>query len=258
MDMDIRAEAAKYYDLNPQVLDDISFYKKNIPLPNARILELGYGTGRVLVPLVESSGYIHGIDLSDSMSTICRMKLKEAGIPPTRACIEVGDITNFSLGQKFDLIIAPNRVFQNLETDADIDGVFRCIRQHLAPSGTCILNAFKPIHTPEALRQEWCSDNETFYWKVFIAGGYVTCHDRRPRLNPEKLVLYPELIYRKYREGILIDEAVLKIVLRCYYPDQFEKLIIEHGFTIINRWGGYKGEAYGNGPELVIQFKDII
>ena len=39
---------------------------------------------------------------------------------------------------------------------------------------------------------------------------------------------------------------------------KFKQLIIGHGFEIIRRWGGYKGEKFGEGPELVIEFgKDI-
>ena len=41
----------------------------------------------------------------------------------------------------------------------------------------------------------------------------------------------------------MVDEAVLKIPMRCYYPDEFSTLITEHGFRIIDRWGGYAGEA---------------
>lgn len=44
--------------------------------------------------------------------------------------------------------------------------------------------------------------------------------------------------------------------MMCYYPRQFEQLILDHGFKIISRWGGYKGEPYGEGPELVIQFAE--
>jgi hypothetical protein len=73
-------------------------------------------------------------------------------------------------------------------------------------------------------------------------------------MDPEHLVLYPELIYRMFIAGQLAEEAVLKLVMRCYYPDTFERLIQDHGFVILNRWGGYAGEAYGQGPELVIQF----
>ena len=55
----------------------------------------------------------------------------------------------------------------------------------------------------------------------------------------------------------MVDEAVLKIPMRCYYPDEFSTLITEHGFRIIDRWGGYAGEAYGVGPELVVRFQSL-
>jgi hypothetical protein len=41
--------------------------------------------------------------------------------------------------------------------------------------------------------------------------------------------------------------------MRCHYPDEFEALIRDHGFTVTNRWGGYRGETYGDGPELVVE-----
>ncbi|MBI4488002.1 MAG: class I SAM-dependent methyltransferase [Deltaproteobacteria bacterium] len=249
-----RAETAKYYDLNPEVPNDIPFYKARIPSRQARVLELGCGTGRVLLPLVDSCGYIHGIDLSQAMLSVCVERFKEAGIQPAKAQAEVGDITNFALGQRFDLIIAPFRVFQNLETDAEVDGLFRCVRTHLSPDGTCILNVFNPKMDAETMRREWCVEGEIFCWEVLVENGRMTCHDRRPRMDPEKLILYPELVYRRYEGNTLKDEVVLKIVMRCYYPEQFERLIIDHGFRVINRWGGYAGESYGQGPELVIQF----
>ena len=38
-------------------------------------------------------------------------------------------------------------------------------------------------------------------------------------------------------------------------PDEFEELVTRHDFEIVGRWGGYKGELYGDGPELLIEFK---
>jgi hypothetical protein len=74
-------------------------------------------------------------------------------------------------------------------------------------------------------------------------------------MDKEKLILYPELIYRKYKNEVVVDEAILKIVMRCYYPQGFEELITSHGFRIVNRWGGYHGEVYGKGSELVVEFR---
>ena len=254
MPIDIRADAARYHDLNPAAPDDIPFYRDRTPSRDASILELGCGTGRVLVPLVEDCAYIHGVDLSEAMVAICREKLVQAGIPAARACVQVGDITDLSLDRTFDLITAPYRVFQNLERDADTDGFFETVRKHLAPGGRCILNVFQPNREPAALRQEWVTQEEYECWETVVEGERVTCHGMNARLDSEKMVLYPELIYRRYRGSDLVEEVILKIVMRAYYADEFAQLITGHGFEIIQRWGGYGGESYGDGPELVIEF----
>ncbi len=256
MTIDIRSEAARYYDLNPHVPNDVPFYKNLISSPDTRVLELGCGTGRVLLSLSEFCSYIYGMDVSEAMISICQKKLKDAGISAHQARVEVGNITNFDLGQTFDLIIAPFRVFQNLETNSEVSGLFRCVRQHLAPDGTCILNVFRPFLEPDALRREWCTDDENLQWEIMLEGERITCHDRRSRMNSSNLTLYPELIYRRYAGNELKDETVLKIVMRCYYPRQLERIIIDHGFRISNKWGGYAGEIWGEGPELVVQFAD--
>lgn len=254
MKIDIRIEAAKYYDSNPNFLKDIPFYQKLIPTPNTSILELGCGTGRVTLSLISYCQYIQGIDISPAMISICREKLIKGGIPQTKAQVTEGDITDFNLDRTFDLIIASFRVFQNIETDQEVDGLFKSIHKHLAPNGTCILNVFKPFLEPEELRKQWVTMDENLNWEIPVEGGRLACYDRRPRMDVEKLILYPELIYRRYEGETLVEESLLKILMRCYYPDTFEKLIGDHGFTVLNRWGGYEGEVYGQGPELVIQF----
>jgi SAM-dependent methyltransferase len=254
MTTDSRANAARYYDMNPHILQDIPFYREWIPAPDAHVLELGCGTGRTLVPLASSCAYIHGIDLSDAMLARCQRKLQTAGIPASKAHVEHGDITNFALGRTFDLIIAPYHVVQILETDRQVSGLFQCVRQHLRLTGTCILNVFRPFESSEVLRRTWCTFGEHFAWETHHAGARVTCHERRARVAPDKLVLYPELIYRQYDGEVLTNETVLPIAMRCYYPEEFMRLIGAHGFRSVAQWGGYTGEPYGEGPELVIQF----
>jgi len=256
MKIDIRTEAAKYYDSSPNTPNDIPFYQQRIPSLGASVLELGCGTGRVTLPLIPYCHYIHGIDISQAMLSVCREKLARAGVPPAIAQVAEGDITNFELNRAFDFIIAPFRVLQNLETDAEVDRLFQCIRRHLAPGGSCILNVFRPYLEPHDLRQQWLTNEEGLEWEAQVEGGRLACYSRRARIDPEKLILYPELIYRRYEGEMLAEESVLKLVMRCYFPDAFEKLVLHHGFAILNRWGGYEGEVYGQGPELVIQFQD--
>jgi SAM-dependent methyltransferase len=173
MPIDIRVEAASYYDLNPNTPNDVPFYKGKIPSPATHVLELGCGTGRVLLPLAECCDYVHGLDRSDAMLALCRQKLQQAGISSRKAKVEVGDITDFDLGRRCDHIIAPYRVFQNLETTTQVAGLFRCIRQYLSPAGTCILNVFKPRRDPETLRREWCTQDEHLAWETWVEGARI-------------------------------------------------------------------------------------
>src|SRR5438094_7557285 len=88
MQDDIRAEAAQYYDANPTIPDDLAFYTARLPSADAAVLELGCGTGRVLLPLAAACGSISGLERSPAMLARCLQKLQAAGIPPTKACAE--------------------------------------------------------------------------------------------------------------------------------------------------------------------------
>lgn len=253
MPIDYRLEVAKYYDASRVPFDDISFYIRQMPNPQARVLELGCGTGRVLLPLMEHCAYIHGLDCSEAMLTICRKKLQQAGIPPKRARIAMVDITDFDLGQQYDFIIAPFRVMQNLATDAEVNGLFRGIHRHLAPGGTAILDVFRPLMDRERMLTEWCRP-EKFNYEIPVEGGVLRRYDNCPRITAEPLVCYPELIYRFFKGEELVEEAVLPIAMRCYYPNEFLTLLKGHGFQVTGAWGGYAGEPYGEGGELVVAF----
>ena len=52
----------------------------------------------------------------------------------------------------------------------------------------------------------------------------------------------------------MLEEVVLPIPMRCFYPDEFLDLIRSASFTITGSWGGYAGEPYGQGKELVVEF----
>jgi ubiquinone/menaquinone biosynthesis C-methylase UbiE len=195
------------------------------------------------------------VDHSEGMLAVCQEKVDAAGLPAGRVRLTAGDITRLDLGEAFDLITAPFRVFQNLETDTQVDGFFDGVRRHLAPEGRAILNAFNPLDGPQAMRARWLAQSaETQRWEKPFGAGRLAHFERIAGVHPERLIVYPVLTYRYYEGDALVDEAVLEIAMRAYYPDEFTRLIEDHGFRVRQRWGGYAGEAYGAGPELVVEF----
>jgi hypothetical protein len=189
------------------------------------------------------------------MLAICRAKLQAANIAPEKAELHLGNIAEkVELNRKFDLIIAPFRVFQAFLTDDEIRMCFDMIRSHLAMAGTCILNVFNPFFSKEKMATDWVVEGENLVWETSMEGARLAFFERRARIDSNCQIIYPELIFRRYRGEHLEDEAVLKLAMRYYYSQEFEDLLVRHGFRIVNRWGGYAGEQYGEGPELVIEF----
>jgi cyclopropane fatty-acyl-phospholipid synthase-like methyltransferase len=195
------------------------------------------------------------LDISEAMLERCREKLADEGVSKGNVTLICKDTADLALGRKFGLITAPFRVFQNIESDEAVAAFFECVRRHLSPQGACILNVFKPRFLPEELLSRWQETEESFNWEQPYGNGLLKHFERRKELQRDPLVLYPELIYRYYENDSLIDEVRFVPPMRVYYAEEFKGLIRTHGFEIIEAWGGYRGEAYGEGSELVVKFR---
>lgn len=256
--MDYRTDTAKYYDHQDFPIDDLDFYISQLPSPNATVLELGCGTGRVLIPLSEHCSYIHGIDPSPSMIQICCENMAKADLSPEKARVELGDAASLELGSKFDLITAPFRVFQLFTEDEQIQGYFNSIRSHLAPGGTAVLNTFNPYGPPNVIMEKNSSPEIHYDQDIpFEQGRLVRFYTfRKPAVwQGERLVFFPTLGYQYWVDDQMVEESLAEISMRVWYPNQLLDLIETNGFEIVEKWGGYQDEEYGKGPELVIAFR---
>jgi len=241
---------AEYYDAFTTTTEDIEFYA-GFANPQSRVLELGCGTGRVAGALASSVASVVGVDISPSMLERARARSVTGDVEFVQ-----GDITSVRLEGRFDLIIAPFRVMQCLEHRTQVDGLFEVIRAHLATDGLAILNVFHPLHAREDMASAWPSEEELSHGEVVLPNGdRLVRGDVRPSLDAERQVLYPELIYRRYRGDELVDEHINPICMRYYYPDEFKELVVSQGFTVMEAHGGYAGEAYGQGSELLLAFR---
>ncbi len=241
----------EYYDAFTTQTNDTDFYCKEIA-DDTNVLEIGCGTGRVTFHLAKKVKTIIAIDLSDTMLEKARETQADGyeNIEFIKA-----DMTALDLNKKFDFIIAPFRVIQCLEKNEQIAGLFTSIKNHLAPNGTCILNAFNPKQTKENMARNWPQENETYCGETTLPDGdLVKMTDIRKRLDAYAQVLYPELVYRRYRDGELVETFINPICMRYFYQDEFKSCIESHDFKIVKTWGGYNGEEYGKGNELVVAF----
>lgn len=125
--------AAKYYDHVAVGLDgDVSFYVEEASMVGGQVLELGCGTGRVLIPVAEAGVSVVGLDNSPSMLEALRMK-SESITDEARMRIRLveDDMRTFALDCKFDLIIIPYRSLLHLSAVEDQRKALLNIHNHL-------------------------------------------------------------------------------------------------------------------------------
>ena len=137
--------APVYDDFQTGLPGDVEFYVEEARAARGKVLELACGTGRILIPIAEAGKEITGIDLSTGMLRVCRRKVAALAEPvKPRITLAHGDMRDFDLHRRFDLIICPFRAFLHNLTDQDQKATLRCVRRHLTRTGRFIMNHFDP------------------------------------------------------------------------------------------------------------------
>ena len=134
---------ARFYDLiysNILTGQDTGYYLRKAREVKGAVLEAGSGTGRFFTEALKEGIDIYGIDISPAMIRI----LKNRVPPEEHHRVSVQNIIDFQAGRKFNLIIAPFRVFMHLETIGDQLRALDHIYDQLFTCGQFIFDVFVP------------------------------------------------------------------------------------------------------------------
>lgn len=138
---------AELYDDIPAYASrpDIDFYLELAREAPGEVLELGAGTGRILIPIAEAGIAVTGLERSEAMLRVCRARLaRKAGAGQQRIDLVLDDMADFALGRRFGLITIPFRTFHHL---LDVERQLSClaaVRRHLLPGGRLALDLYNP------------------------------------------------------------------------------------------------------------------
>jgi SAM-dependent methyltransferase len=102
-------------------------------------LELGIGTGRIALPLVERGVLVHGIDLSEAM--VARLRAKPGA---EHIAVTVGDFATATAGRAFRLVYLVYNTIGNLASQDDQVECFRNAAAHLEPGGHFVIEVGLP------------------------------------------------------------------------------------------------------------------
>lgn len=120
--------------------DDVGYYRALCLARGGHTLELGCGTGRILLPLMHSGIDIAGVDQSPAMLAELQLQAQALQLQPA---LSLGTLTAFST-LPCHTILAPYSVVTYLTDVMQLALFFRAVRQGLAPAGMLVLDTFVP------------------------------------------------------------------------------------------------------------------
>ena len=226
---------------------DVAFYVEEAKATRGAVLEVGCGTGRILLPIARAGAAITGIDESKHMLERCRAKLAaEPAAVRARVTLAQHDMRDFDLAEKFGLIIAPFRVIQHLTTVDDQLRFLDTVARHLAPGGRLVFDVFNPRFDilvaangveREDTPEQWLPDGRTLRRTYRIV-----------RVRWIDQVSEAELVY--YVDGTRYVQA---FEMRWYLADELRNLLARAGFRVREFYGDFaRGPLVDGCPEFVV------
>lgn len=239
---------AEFYDyvVPYRERQDVAFFVDLAKESGGPVLEIGCGTGRVLIPTARAGLEIVGLDSSQSMLKILRDKLvHESSDVQGRAKLVEGDMRQFDLGREFRLVTMPFRPFQHLLTVEDQLACLGSVHRHLASGGELVLDLFNPSiplladegFVAELNREPHFAlpDGRKVLRRFHILG--------RDFLRQTQDV---EFIHRiTYPDG-REERLVARITMRYVFRYEAEHLLVRSGFEVLNVYADFDKSPYGS------------
>ena len=198
------------------------------------VLELGVGTGRLALPLVDRGLVVHGVDASPAMVALLRGKPGGEQVHVTTA--DFADVA-VDVDGGFALVFVAFNTFFNLPTAEAQQRCVTNVARLLRPGGSFVVEAFVP--DPESAPS---------------GAGLTT---RSVDVDHVELQATVADLAAQTISGSTISITEAGIRLRPWHvrwctPDQLDAMASAAGLARAHRWSGWHRDAAGPGDERVV------
>jgi SAM-dependent methyltransferase len=241
-------DAPHLYDILFDQLDfDLAYWTEVGQEAGGPVLELGCGTGRVLLPLRAAGIDADGLDASRLMIGRLRWKARQRGIDVRTV---VADMRNFKMPRRYERIFCAFNGFAHCETTEDQIAAIRCCRKHLKPEGALILHMSYP--GPKYWLEPDADPVFEAEAKDPATGRMIQLWDHRAK-DPVAQVQRSRVEYRELDEkGVVVKAHAFSTSQRWVYRFELELLFLAAGFTRWTIYGGFDGKPVQNPEDQMI------
>jgi len=224
--------ASFYEQLFGSQKQDLEFYKYYIEKNGGLALEIGSGTGRLLLPYLQLDLNVEGIEPDEAMSKICMKKSVNLKLKPI---IYQQKLENLNIQKKYKTIYMPLFVFQNIIERDKVFSALKLAYEHLDQNGEILISIFIPWNDPTGTWEQT--------WRV-------TKVDKN---NDEILVLSESVSFDKFEQiqtkyfkyemfnkNFLSKSYITMINFRTYSRYELISLMEQIGYKDIEIFGDYE------------------
>jgi SAM-dependent methyltransferase len=248
--MNSYAQIARFYDWeNAEFTEDLPFWCDLAREFGAPALELGCGSGRVLLQLAREGFEATGVDSSPEMIALARNRLARQNAIAGRIRLVEEDFRRLELKQTFPLVILPFNTFSHLTETAETDAALKSIAAHLAPGGVFALALPNPIPIYSAMPEGLVLE------RTFRDGeqGVTVQQFSSLRLDRVAQLGHITWIYDEVDPAGKVTRTTVPMTLRYFFPNEIPVLLERAGLRLMHLWGDYDRSPFAeNSPELIV------
>lgn len=223
--------------------EDLPFWRQNAVKRGSPVLELGCGTGRVLLPLAAEGHAMVGLDHDPAMLAFLSDRLPKENPP----LIVQSDLRQFAFAVRFPLIILPCNTMTVMPAP-DREALYRCVQRHLAPQGWFVVSMPNP-----AILAELPVEGEPVVEEVFPHphGGFEVQVSSAWQRAGDRVAISWE--YDCLREDGSVRHTTMEQVHHIIPLSTLTRELTASGLRLAETFGDYDGSPYApDSPYCII------
>ena len=237
--------------------EEVAYFEAAIRRFGEPALDLGCGTGRILIPLLAAGLDVDGSDVSADMVAAARAKASELGLE-TRLTVEPKEALELDRTYRTILLCGVLGVGGPRRQDRE---ALRRVHRHLEPGGAVLVDHVLPYSSDDVdwwahwlpghrtdLPQDWPTDAQR---RRLPDGDDLELAARVTRFDPLAQMMTMEMRARLWHGEDLAREETYGIELCMYFAQEILAMLAEAGFTDLAVETHAGTPATGDDPQVV-------
>lgn len=235
---------------------EIPYFQRYVERNGEPALEVGCGTGRILIPLLRAGLDVDGCDVSEDMVARCREKAARKGLEPT---LWAQPMHELEPPRRYRTIYVCGAFGLGSTREQDVE-TLRRFRRCLEPGGTLLIDVEMPYADTPQWRY-WTKEqraelpeprSEPVRRRRASDGREYSLSARALDLDPLEQRVTLEMQAQRWREGELEAEETRPLTIQLYFKNELVTMLRDAGFAGVEVQGDHNDAPATSDDDFIV------